>query len=182
MSKNIRSYLNYNPQIGERVYIDPAAVVIGRTQLGDDVSVWPNVSIRGDVEAITIGSGSNIQDNAVLHVTHHGPISPQGGPLTIGKGVTVGHSAILHACAVGDYCLIGMGSVVLDSAVIEPYSLIAAGSVVAPGKRVESGWLWRGNPARPARELSAQERDYMRYSADHYIKLKDQYLAAEDDS
>lgn len=179
MLKNIRPYLDFNPDMGERVYIDSAAVVIGRTQLGDDVSVWPNVSIRGDVEAISIGAGTNIQDNAVLHVTHRGPLSPQGGPLKIGKDVTIGHAAILHACTVGDYCLIGMGSVVLDGAVIEPYSLIAAGSVVAPGKRVESGWLWRGNPARPARELSEQEREYFKYSAVHYVKLKDQYLAAE---
>ncbi len=179
MIKNIRPYLDFYPALGKRVYIDSAATVIGRSQLGDDVSVWPNASIRGDVEAISIGAGCNIQDNAVLHVTHRGPLSPQGGPLTIGAGVTVGHSAILHACTVGDYCLIGMGSVVLDGAVIEPFSLIAAGSVVSPGKRVESGWLWRGNPARPARELSAQERDYFHYSAEHYIKLKNQYLNQE---
>lgn len=176
MLKNIRPYLDFYPALGQRVYIDPAAVIIGRTQLADDVSVWPNVSIRGDVEAITIGAGSNIQDNAVLHVTHRGPLSPQGGPLTIGKGVTVGHSAILHACTIGDYCLIGMGSVILDGAIIEPYSLVAAGAVVAPGKRVESGWLWRGNPARPARELSAEEQKYFVYSAEHYIVLKDRYL------
>jgi len=176
MNKICRPYRDFTPELGKRVYIDPAATVIGRTQLADDVSIWPNVSIRGDVENISVGAGSNIQDNAVLHVTHRGPLSPDGGPLHIGRGVTVGHSAILHACTVGDYCLIGMGAVVLDGAVIEPYTLIAAGSVVPPGKTVASGWLWRGNPARPARELSAQEKEYFRYSAEHYIKLKDEYL------
>jgi len=177
MAENIRPYLHYQPQIGRRVYIDPAATVIGSAQLDDDVSVWPNTVIRGDVEAISIGADSNIQDNAVLHVTHRGPLSPLGGPLLIGKGVTVGHSAILHACTIEDYCLIGMGAIVLDGAIVETLSLLAAGAVLAPGKRVESGWLWAGNPARPVRELSAEEKDYFKYSADHYKKLKDQYLA-----
>lgn len=176
MPENIRPYLHLQPQIGKRVYIDPAATVIGRTQLADDVSIWPNVVVRGDVEAISIGAGTNIQDNAVLHVTHKGPLSPLGGPLQIGKGVTVGHSAILHACTIGDYCLIGMGAIVLDGAIVEPFSLLAAGAVLAPGKRIESGWLWRGNPAKPARELSVAEKEYFKYSADHYINLKDQYL------
>ncbi len=176
MPENIRQYLNFSPQIGRRVYIDPAATVIGRSQLDDDVSIWPNAVLRGDVEAISIGAGSNIQDNAVLHVTHKGPLAPLGGPLKVGKGVTVGHSAILHACTISDYCLIGMGAIILDGAIVEPYSLIAAGAVIAPGKVVESGWLWRGNPARPARELSVKEKEYFKYSAEHYIKLKDQYL------
>jgi carbonic anhydrase/acetyltransferase-like protein (isoleucine patch superfamily) len=167
------------PRLGERVFIDPAARVSGAVTLGDDVSVWPMAVLRGDVNRITVGARSNIQDGSVLHVTHESAALPEGLPLVIGSDVTVGHAAILHACTIGDRCLIGMGAIVMDGALIEPDSLIAGGAVVTPGTVVPAGTLWRGNPARQARELSAREIAYHAYSAAHYVRLKNLYLAEQ---
>jgi len=164
------------PRLGERVYIDPAAHVSGAVELADDVSIWPMAVLRGDVNRITVGARSNVQDNSVLHVTHESAWQPAGMPLLIGADVTVGHAAVLHACTVGDRCLVGMGAIVLDGAVLEPDSMVAAGAVVPPGKTVRSGTLWRGNPARYARDLEAREIQTLLYSARHYVRLKDLYL------
>jgi len=172
----IRPYKNVTPQIGERVYIDEMASVIGAVSLADDVSVWPMCVLRGDVNAIRIGARSNIQDATVIHVTHDGPYTPDGGiPTIIGEDVTVGHKCLLHACTIGDRCLIGMGAIVMDGAEVGDDVIIGAGSLVTPGKKLESGWLYRGSPARPARELSEQELTQLRYSAEHYVRLKDDY-------
>ncbi len=171
-----RDFQQYQPECGERVWIDPAAVVIGRVQLGDDVSIWPGAVLRGDVNYIEVGARTNIQDGTICHVTHDGPYTPGGKPLILGEDITVGHGAILHACTIGDRCLIGMGALVLDGAVIEDDVMLAAGSLVSPGKRLESGWLYRGQPARPARELTGQELEMLRYSAANYVRLKDEYL------
>lgn len=174
---SIRRFQGHQPQLGARVYIDPQAAVIGRVDIGDDASIWPFVVARGDVNGIRIGARTNIQDNTVLHVTHDGPYTAGGRPLLIGSDVTVGHGAILHACTIGDFSLIGMGATVLDDAEIGAYALIGAGSVVSPGKRVEAGTLWLGNPARPVRALKDAELESLRYSAQHYVRLKDAYLA-----
>jgi carbonic anhydrase/acetyltransferase-like protein (isoleucine patch superfamily) len=171
-----RDYQHHRPQLGQRVWIDPAATVIGRVQLGDDVSIWPGAVLRGDVNQITVGARTNIQDGTICHVTHDGPYTPGGEPLVLGEDITVGHGAILHACRIGDRCLIGMGALVLDGAVIEDDVMLAAGSLVSPGKSLESGWLYRGQPARPVRELTAQELEMLRYSAANYVRLKDEYL------
>lgn len=177
MTENtVRPFNGEYPEIGERVWIDPAATVIGRVRLGDDVSVWPGTVLRGDVHRIRIGARSNIQDGSIAHVTHDGIYSPGGFPLIVGEDVTVGHAAVLHACRIGDRCLIGMGAIVLDGAVIESDVMLAAGSLVSPGKHLKSGWLYRGRPAQPARELTAQQLEALRYSAAHYVRLKDQYL------
>ena len=165
------------PRCGVRVFIDPQAHVSGAVELGDDASVWPMAVVRGDVNRITVGARSNVQDNSVLHVTHESAWQPDGMPLIIGEDVTIGHAAILHACTVGDRCLVGMGSIVMDGAVVEPDSMIAAGALVPPGKTVRSGTLWRGNPARFARDLTESEIEYLLYSARHYVRLKDRYLA-----
>jgi len=164
------------PCFGSAVYIDEKAHVSGSVVLGDDVSVWPMAVIRGDVNRIRIGARSNIQDGAVLHVTHEGPWAPEGIPLILGEDVTVGHGAILHGCTIGDRCLVGMGAIVMDGAELEHDCMIAAGAIVTPGARVGSGTLWRGNPARQARELSPTEVANQRYSASHYVRLKDLYL------
>lgn len=164
------------PKPGARVWIDPAATVIGAVRLGDDVSVWPGAILRGDVNTIEVGARSNIQDSAVGHVTHDGPYTPGGVPLVIGQDVTVGHAAVLHACTIGDRCLVGMGSLVLDGAELDDEVMLAAGSLVSPGKRLESGWLYRGRPAEAVRRLSADELEMLRYSAAHYVRLKDAYL------
>lgn len=172
----IRAYQGIRPRLGARVYVDEQAAVIGDVSVGDDASVWPMASIRGDVNRIVIGARSNVQDNAVLHVTHDGPYSPGGVALTIGDDVTIGHSAILHACIVGARCLIGMGAIVMDNAVLEDECFIAAGAMVPPGKILKGGWLYRGSPALPARELTPQEREQLLYSAQHYVRVKDRYL------
>ncbi|NKF22871.1 gamma carbonic anhydrase family protein [Solimonas marina] len=172
----IRRYAGTAPRLGARVYVDEQSAVIGDVTLGDDVSVWPFAALRGDVNRIVVGARSNVQDNAVLHVTHDGPYSPGGVPLLIGDDVTVGHGAILHACTIGDRCLIGMGAIVMDRVVVEDEVLIAAGSMVPPGKRLQRGWLYRGSPAQPARELTVSELEHFRYSAAHYVRLKDRYF------
>jgi carbonic anhydrase/acetyltransferase-like protein (isoleucine patch superfamily) len=172
----LRGYGAYSPALGARIYVDPAAVVIGQVSLGDDASVWAMAVLRGDVNTIAVGARSNIQDGCILHVTHDGPYSPGGLPLRVGDDVTVGHGVTLHACTVGDRCLIGMNSCVLDGAVVEDEVMLGAGSLVPPGKRLESGGLYRGSPAARARALTEAEREMLRYSAAHYVRLKDRYL------
>jgi carbonic anhydrase/acetyltransferase-like protein (isoleucine patch superfamily) len=176
---NAVSILKFNdksPKIGQGVYIDNSAVVIGDVTLGDNVSIWPTTVVRGDVESIRIGAGTNVQDGSVLHVTHTSPFTGVGYPLMIGQGVTIGHRAVIHACTIGDYCLIGMGSIVMDDAVVEDQVILGAGSLVPSGKRLESGHLYVGSPARRIRPLKDVEREFLDYSYQHYIQLKDQYL------
>ena len=175
---NIRSYRDQFPRFGAGVYIDSAAIVIGDVELGDDASLWPCTVTRGDVNFIRIGARSNIQDGAVLHVTHDGPYTPGGYSLVIGADVTVGHGAILHACTIEDACLIGMHATVLDGARVCKHGMVGAGAVVTPGKIVGAGELWLGNPARCVRKLSTEQIGQLYYSAQHYVRLKDEYLAA----
>jgi carbonic anhydrase/acetyltransferase-like protein (isoleucine patch superfamily) len=174
---SIRTYLEYNPALGERVFVDASAVVIGRVSLGDDVSVWPMTVLRGDVNDIRIGARTNIQDGSVLHNTSPDSFPPHGFPLIVGEDVTIGHKAILHGCSIGDRVLIGMGAIILDGATIEPEVIVGAGSVVSPGKVLASGGLYLGSPAKRVRDLRPEELEFLRYSARLYVKLKDQHLA-----
>jgi carbonic anhydrase/acetyltransferase-like protein (isoleucine patch superfamily) len=176
----MRSFDGFRPELGARVWIDDDATVLGQVHLGDDVSIWPGAVLRGDVNRIVVGARSNIQDGTICHVTHDGPFSPGGMPLILGEDITVGHAAVLHACTIGDRCLIGMGSLILDGATVESDVMLAAGSLVSPGKQLESGWLYRGRPAVPARRLSDRELEMLRYSASHYVRLKDRYLTEAD--
>ncbi len=176
MSGNIRSWQGILPTLGERVYVDPAAVVIGQVTLGDDCSVWPTAVVRGDVNVIRVGARTSIQDGAVLHVTHDGPYFPGGFALGIGADVTIGHRAILHGCTVGDRCLIGMGAIVMDGAVVADEVIVGAGAVVTPGMRCESRSLYVGSPARRVRALGERELAQLAYSAGWYVKVKDGYL------
>ena len=173
---SVRPYLDKFPALGERVYVDPAATVIGEVELGDDVSVWPGTVIRGDVNFIRIGARSNVQDGTIVHVSHHSPYNKAGYPTLIGEDVTIGHGAIVHACTIEDACLIGMGASILDGAVVKKHGFVGAGAVVGPGKVVGEAELWLGNPARPARKLSDKEIESLLYSAQHYVRLKDRYL------
>ena len=173
----IRSFQNKVPSQGERVFVDPASTVIGEVALGDDSSVWPGAVVRGDMHRIVIGARTSVQDNAVLHITHDSAFNPGGFPLTLGDDVTVGHQAMLHGCTIGDRVMIGMQTMIMDGAVVESDVMLAAGSLVSPGKRLASGWLYRGRPARPVRELTAKEIEFLPYVAGNYVKLKDQYLA-----
>lgn len=172
-----RPYRDKQPELGERCYIDPAASVIGDVVLGDDASVWPYTVIRGDVNYVRIGARTNVQDGTVVHVSHDGPHAKLGGFATvIGADVTIGHKAIVHACRIEDSVLIGMGAIVLDGAVVEKHGFVGAGALVAPGKTVGTGELWLGNPAKKVRMLSDAEIEALYYSAQHYVRLKDDYL------
>ena len=176
MSTALRHYQGMAPQLGERVYIDPASVVIGDVVLGDDCSVWPMTVIRGDMHRIRIGARTSVQDGSVLHITHASDFSPDGFPLTIGDDVTIGHKAILHGCTLGSRILVGMGAIVMDGAVVEDEVIIAAGAVVTPGKHLESGYVYAGNPAKAMRPLKDKERAFFPYTAGNYVKLKDRFL------
>lgn len=176
--KNIRSFEGAQPLLGEGVYVDPSAVVLGDVTLGDDVSVWPQAVIRGDMHRIRIGARTSVQDGCVLHITHAGPYNRGGWPLIIGCDVTIGHNATLHGCTLGDRILVGMGATVMDGAVVEDDVVIGAAALVTPGKTLRSGYLYAGSPAREVRALSDGEREYFSYSANNYVGLKNRYLAA----
>ena len=176
---SVRPFLHATPALGARVYVDPAATVIGAVTLGDDASVWPGTVLRGDVNFIRVGARTSLQDGSIVHVSHDGPYTRPGGfPTVIGADTTIGHGVILHGCTVGDFCLIGMRATVLDGATVEDYGFVGAGALVPSGKTVGSGELWLGNPARCVRRLSEREMESLRYGAAHYVRLKDTYLAA----
>lgn len=174
----LASYLDTSPRAGGGVFIHASAQVIGDVTLGEDSSVWCNAVLRGDVNRIVIGRGTNVQDLTMGHVSHKTAEKPNGSPLIVGDYVTIGHSVILHGCTIGNACLIGMGSIILDDAMIPDRVMIGAGSLVAPGKALESGMLYMGRPAKAVRPLTGEELAYLMYSAQHYMKLKDDYLKA----
>src|SRR5210317_78248 len=176
-SSSLRSFGGITPKLGQRVLIDPSAVVLGDVELGDDVSVWPQAAVRGDRHRIRVGARTSVQDGCVLHITHAGPFNPDGWPLYIGDDVTIGHNATLHGCTVGDRVLVGMGATVMDGAVVEHDVVIAAGALVTPGKRLRSGYLYGGCPARESRALSEGEMSYFTYSANNYVALKDRHIS-----
>ncbi len=173
----IRRFADCLPRIAAGAYVDEAALVIGDVEIGEDSSLWPQVVARGDVHSIRIGARTNIQDGSILHVTQDNAFSPGGHALVIGDEVTVGHGAILHGCTVEDRCLVGMGATVLDGAVVRSGAMIAAGALVPPGKDLAGGHLYVGSPARPARPLRPEERDYLAFSAAHYVELKARHQA-----
>lgn len=174
----VRAYKGILPTINDSAWIDESAVVIGKCVLEANASIWPNATLRGDVNDIYIGEGSNVQDGAVVHTTHESDIST-GSKCIVGKHVTVGHNAVLHGCIIEDECLIGMGAVVLDNAVVQKHVLVGANSLVPAGKVLESGYLYVGSPVKQARPLTEQERAFFRYSAEHYVKLKNDYQQPE---
>ncbi len=176
MSAVLRRYKDLFPVIGKRVMIDPTSAIIGDVRLADDVSIWPLVAARGDVNYIQIGARSNIQDGSVLHVTHKSARNPEGNPLIVGEDVTVGHKVMLHGCTIGNRVLVGMGSILLDGVVVEDDVMIGAGSLVPQHKRLESGYLYLGSPVKQIRPLKEAEIEGLRYSANNYVKWKDDYL------
>jgi carbonic anhydrase/acetyltransferase-like protein (isoleucine patch superfamily) len=172
----METYQGITPRIGNSVYIHTSASVIGDVELDDNTSVWPGTVIRGDVNFIRIGAGTNVQDSSVLHVSHKSSWDPAGAPLIIGSNVTIGHKVILHGCTIEDECLIGMGSIIMDKVIVQKHVLVGAGSLVPEGKVLESGYLYLGSPAKKIRPLTNTELEHFMYSANHYIKLKNQYL------
>jgi len=172
---SVRPFGTHRPELGDRVYVDPQATVIGQVSVGADSSIWPAAVLRGDVQSIRIGERTSVQDGSVLHVTHDSEYNPGGGSLIIGDDVTIGHNVTLHACKIGNRCLIGMGAIVLDGAVVEDDVIIGAGSLVPPRKKLRSRTLWVGNPVREVRALTEKDLAQLRYSAHHYVRVKDQY-------
>jgi carbonic anhydrase/acetyltransferase-like protein (isoleucine patch superfamily) len=164
----IISFQNKKPNISNNSFIAENTTVIGDVTIGEEVSVWFGVVIRGDLDSIHIGKGSNIQDNCVVHVGYN-------NKTTIGDYVTVGHGAIVHGAEIGDNCLIGMGAVILDGAELGDYTIVAAGSLVPPGKKIPSGVLCLGNPAKVVRELTEEEKIGLVQSARNYIELYKNY-------
>jgi carbonic anhydrase/acetyltransferase-like protein (isoleucine patch superfamily) len=173
---SVRTWQGITPTLGHNVYVDPSAVVLGDVHVGDDSSIWPHVAIRGDVNMIRIGARTSVQDNCVLHVSHAGTYNPSGNPLIIGDDVTIAHSVTLHGCTIGNQVLIGIGAIVLDGAVLEDRVMVGAGSLVPPGKRLESGFLYLGNPVKQIRQLTEKEIEKLAYSANYYVSIKNKHL------
>jgi carbonic anhydrase/acetyltransferase-like protein (isoleucine patch superfamily) len=166
----ILPYKDILPTIADDVFIAPNATIIGDVHIGAGSNIWFGCVIRGDVCPIRIGERTNIQDGTVIHVTR------KTGPTTIGSGITVGHSALLHACTLEDDCFVGMHATVMDGAVVESGAMLAAGALLAPGKRVPSGQLWAGNPAKYFRDLKLEEAAFIPVSAQNYVELAREYI------
>ena len=158
------------PKIGDDAFTAPNAYIIGDVEIGQGSSIWFGCTLRGDVDNIIIGSGSNIQDHTMIHV------SSFGHNTEIGDNVTIGHSCLLHACKIGNGGFVGMQSCIMDGAVIESGAMLAAGSLLPPGKIVPSGQLWAGRPAKYMRDLSDEDIKHMSWSAAHYMKLAEDYI------
>ena len=172
----IRKFKDFTPSIGKRVFVDTQATVIGDVCLGDDVSIWPQSVIRGDINPITIGKRTNIQDGSIVHVTHKSQYS-DGCECHIGSDVTIGHGCIIHACTIEDMALVGMGSVILDGTTISKKVIIGAKSLVPSGKTLESGYLYMGSPCKKIRPLKDGELEFLKYSATHYVNTKNDFLS-----
>mgnify|MGYP001452432029 CR=1 FL=1 len=173
------AYRGILPKISEKALIAPNAVITGDTEIADDVNIWYGCVIRGDVAPIKIGAGTNVQDNAVLHVSranHKANKTTDIAPCLIGKNVTIGHMAMLHACIVEDEAFIGMSSLIMDLAYIENNAMVAGGAVVTPKKRIKYGEIWAGNPAKCLRKMSEEEMRYIKISAENYIELAKEYF------
>jgi len=173
---NIRPYKGIVPTFGNECYIDETAVFVGEIECGEDVGIWPLVAARGDVNYIKIGNRTNVQDGSVLHVTRRTEKFPEGFPLIIGDDVTIGHKCMLHGCTLGNRILVGMGAIIMDGVVVEDDVFIGAGCLVPPNKKLESGYLYVGNPAKKARLLKDEEIAFLKQSADNYVRLKNEYL------
>ena len=172
---SVRDFQGIKPRIAASAYIDPTAVVIGDVEIGQESSLWPYVVVRGDVNRIRIGKHTNIQDGSIVHVNSKSIIAPAGSVATIGDNVTVGHRVLLHGCTIEDLCLIGMGSIIMDNVVIETRVVLGAGSLVAPGKRLRSGFLYTGSPARQIRPLTDEDLGGIEFSYQHYSELKQRH-------
>ena len=170
MAGLILPYKGVLPRIHPSVFIADGAVVIGDVEIDEDSAVWFNCVLRGDVNEIRIGKRTNIQDGTVIHVT-------RGGHGTyIGSGITIGHNAVIHACTLQDNSFIGMSSTLLDGSVVESNAMLAAGAVLTPGKRVPSGELWAGSPAKKLRDLNQKDLDFFPVSAEGYVNLARDYV------
>ena len=171
MSSNgqILNYQNKTPKIGQDVFIASGSVILGDVEIGDKSSVWFNCVLRGDINSIRVGSGTNIQDGSVIHV------SRGGGKTLIGSNVVIGHMCLIHACNLNDSCMIGMGSTIMDGVTVETGSWVGSGALVTPGKVVKSGEVWMGSPAKPVREIKPFEIDEIARICHDYKELALKY-------
>jgi len=178
--KNIIPYRNILPNIDKSAFIAHNAIISGDVKIGINSGVWYNCVIRGDVTKIVIGDNTNIQDGSIIHGTRpnhaQNKTKENGAPVIVGNNVTIGHNAIIHACIIEDNAFVGMGSIVMDLAKIEQYGMLAAGAVLTPNKIIKSGQIWAGNPAKYFRDMTQQEKDYIKISADNYAELAREYL------
>lgn len=174
----LRPFQGLHPRVAASAFVDDSAVVIGDVEIGENSSVWPTAVIRADVGPVWIGRETNIQDGCILHCTPVGPTSPRGAFVTIGDGVTVGHGAVLHGCAICDLCLIGMRAVIMDGALVPSRTVVSAGAYVPAGMELEAGHVWAGNPVRRVRALTVHELALLEASARHYVELKNRHKAA----
>ncbi len=166
----IYEFLDKKPDYPDSVFVAPSADIIGDVSIGEESSIWFNVTIRGDVNWIKIGERSNIQDNVCIHVMN------QTGPTEIGDDVTIGHNAMIHGCTIHDRALVGIHATVLDKAIVESDVIIAAGSLVPPGKRLESGYMYMGTPVEKKRKLTEDEIESIQEHADNYVKYARAYM------
>jgi carbonic anhydrase/acetyltransferase-like protein (isoleucine patch superfamily) len=181
MSGVILPFNGITPTIAEDAFIAETAVIIGDVEIGAGSSIWYGCVLRGDINRIRVGRGTNLQDGTIVHVNHDpaGDYRQTGGgmPTFIGDNITIGHMALIHACTLEDECFVGMRAVVMDQAVVESRAMVAAGALVTPGKQVASGELWAGSPARCLRALTNEQRADLTRIAGHYAKLAAAYLA-----
>ncbi len=168
----IMKYKKKSPKIGEGTYVISSADIIGDVTIGERCTVWSHAAIRGDMDAITIGNETSIQENSTLHVN-------ENAPLQIGNQVTIAHGVILHSCTIQDNCCIGMGSIILDGAVIGENSMVAAGALVTPGKVFPPNSVIMGSPARVVRSFDGEALEASKELCQHYVKLAEEYLAQE---
>jgi carbonic anhydrase/acetyltransferase-like protein (isoleucine patch superfamily) len=173
---NLRPFNNTFPELDDTVYVDVSCVLAGDIVIGTDSSIWPLCAARGDVNVIRIGQRTNIQDGSILHVSRISEAYPKGFPLLIGDDVTVGHKCMLHGCIIGNRVLVGMGAIVMDGVIVEDDVMIGAGSLIPPNKRLQSGYLYVGNPAIQKRPLKEQELEFLKTSAKNYVLLKNSYM------
>ncbi|HIF09420.1 MAG TPA: gamma carbonic anhydrase family protein [Sneathiellales bacterium] len=169
----ILPFEDLRPRLADGVFVGAGAEVIGDVEIGADSSIWYNCVLRGDVNFIRIGAGTNIQDGTVVHVSRrtHGT--------TIGNNVTVGHMALVHGCVLEDRCFIGMRTTVMDGCIVEEEAMLAAGALLTPGKRVPKGQLWAGAPAKYKRDITPEERAYFDETASHYANLAQKHAASQ---
>lgn len=165
------SFGGRTPLIDPTAFVAPGAQLIGDIEVGPEASIWYNCVLRGDVNRIRIGARTNIQDGSVLHVDSPRPGHPDGHPTIIGEEVLIGHLAMVHGCILHDRAFVGLGSIVMDGCEIESDAMLAAGAMLTPGKRIPSGQLWAGRPAKYVRDLSEADLQGMRAGVAHYVEL-----------
>ena len=172
------TFAGRTPRIDPAAFVAPGAQMIGDVEIGPEASIWYNCVLRGDVNRIRIGARTNIQDGSVIHVDSARPGHEDGHPTLIGADVLIGHQAMVHGCILHDHAFVGLGAIVMDGCVIESRAMLAAGAMLTPGKRIPSGQLWAGRPAKYVRDLTLADLDGHAQGVAHYVELARAHAAA----